>query len=199
MQRILEVTAVHLAVLKSHPPKIHLVATGQVPTSGWRNAALNPWFYIAPPKDGVQDFDFTADEPVGIVSQVVVPVTAEVLIDRDPATYWGPDAPLLGVRIHARMNAGDATFADGGGAGDAKVLSDRWVPWPLALADLGDGLPDLFPSRPAASPADAVSTLIGKELRVYHPGDPLTLDWRSNRVNIQVTPDTRRILSVSFG
>lgn len=61
------------------------------------------------------------------------------------------------------------------------------------------------PPRPApqepAPPGDAPITstsLVGKTLRVYHTGDPLTRDYRQDRANIELGPD-ERIVSIWIG
>ena len=59
-------------------------------------------------------------------------------------------------------------------------------------------------SRPRgaqASDSDELLTadsMIGKRLRVYHSGDPVTLDYDPDRLNIELGPDDR-IVNVSLG
>ena len=50
------------------------------------------------------------------------------------------------------------------------------------------------PSPPGTPPGDGpvpVADLVGKTLRVYHSGDPLTRDFRQDRANVELGPDDR--------
>ncbi|ABD06814.1 conserved hypothetical protein [Rhodopseudomonas palustris HaA2] len=183
MQRIMEVTSVDISLVKTKPPQILIVAHGTVPTSGWKTPELSPWFYVRPPDDGIQDFDFVAEEPGGIVLEVITTVVAETTIPRDPADYWGPGQPLRGVRIHARGNAKEALLDTSDKAMQAVALfGGDATPWPW-----------LLPGR------SSDCGLTGKSLRVYHSGDILTLDYRPDRANIELSPTTERIVRVWFG
>lgn len=104
MARIYDVQTAVIKILKSNPPQIVVLASGRTSSSGWTNPSLDAWYYIEAPKDGIQDFDFTADEPTGISLPVLTPVSADAVVARDPANYWGKGKPLVGVRIHARTN-----------------------------------------------------------------------------------------------
>ena len=44
-----------------------------------------------------------------------------------------------------------------------------------------------------------IKELVGRSLRVYKTGDPLTMDWRPERVNIETNPDNGVIVQVWFG
>lgn len=103
--RILEVTDVQVQILKSHPPKLVIIASGKVPTSGWSHGALVPWIYVTVPQDGIQDLDFVATPPDGISLPVVLGIAAQITVEADIQNYWGPGKPLAGVRIHARDNS----------------------------------------------------------------------------------------------
>ncbi|HEY0679586.1 MAG TPA: hypothetical protein VGD17_14980 [Chitinophagaceae bacterium] len=100
--KILEVQMVELTVYKTFPPTLAIDAYGVVPTPGYKNPRLIPWIYIQPPPDGIWDFDFIADEPDGIVPQVLSPISA---------TYYWAAYPqdLKGVRIHAVLNSKEGT------------------------------------------------------------------------------------------
>jgi hypothetical protein len=97
MEKIREVTEVHLSVLESFPPKLRIAAAGTVPTGGWSNPALQPHIHIQPPPDGIHDFDFVADRPTGPAPQVISPILA---------TYIWEELPegVKGVRVHALQN-----------------------------------------------------------------------------------------------
>ena len=129
MQRVMEISALTLQKSGDKPIEIH--AEGKVPTSGWRNPVLTPWRYITPPKDGIQDFDFQADEPAGVSLQVISTVTATLTTELDIENFWGAGNALKGVRVHARADSREAGFTLD------LVDGDRWVPWPWKLRDAG--------------------------------------------------------------
>ena len=139
MQKILEVSEVHLAVLESFPPKLRITATGTVPTGGWSDPRLQPHLHIQPPPDGIHDFDFVADPPTGPAPQVISPIQA---------TYTWEAFPegVRGVRAHASQNAKtallDTTRPDR--QPNRFILSDcdrvmRIEYYPRALGPLGEG------------------------------------------------------------
>ena len=49
-----------------------------------------------------------------------------------------------------------------------------------------------------ASNPQTVQELVGHQLRVYKTGDALTLDWRPERCNIEVS-DLKKIVKIWFG
>lgn len=178
MARIMAVDQVDLTLLKSNPPQVHVAAVGRVTTSGWSAPELTAWVYVMPPADGIQDFDFVATPPTGMVLDVISPISAETSLTVDPANYWGPGKPLRGVRVHAQTNSKEATFDDkklAAGGGE--------VPFPFRWMRPGCASPDIR----------------GMTLRVYKTGDALTLDLRSDRANIEVNPQTNRIVRVWAG
>lgn len=92
--KIYSVDDVQLAILKTFPPTLRIVATGMVNTGGWSDPQLVPYIYVSPPADGIYDFDFIASPPSGIAIQVILPITATY--------HWrGFPQELKGVRIHA--------------------------------------------------------------------------------------------------
>src|SRR5689334_4749969 len=74
-----------------------IVATGQVPTGGWKDAKLTPHKTTEAPKDGIYEFDLTATRPTGIVTQVVSKVKAEY-------KWENPPANIKGVKVHGEGN-----------------------------------------------------------------------------------------------
>jgi hypothetical protein len=179
MSRIYDVTEVQLELQKSNPPTINVIARGRVPSAGWHDPRLEPRIYITPPADGIQDFDFVATSPSGNQIQVFRPIEAQASLPRGPEDYWGKGRPLVGVRIHAQENKMEARFDDGKAltiAADAKtILPSAWV-------GSGQG-----------------TDYIGMTLRVYQSGDPVTDDFQSDRLNIELDPRTRRIVAVKKG
>ncbi|AIS13369.1 MULTISPECIES: hypothetical protein [Pseudomonas] len=98
MASIMKVLDIHLSLLKSNPPQLHILAHGLVGSPGWTNPRLQPRFYIDFPKDGIQDFDFVADPPQGVSILPVYPITA--------SEHWEnpPLKKLKGVRVHSANN-----------------------------------------------------------------------------------------------
>lgn len=72
--------------------------TGEVPTGGYKEPMLIKVEYVKQPDDGIQDFNFVATKPEGIVTQAVTKISARY--------DWKGDLPawIKGVRIHG---AGD--------------------------------------------------------------------------------------------
>lgn len=186
MQLIMEVTDVRIAILESNPAKVNVWASGQVSTSGWTNPSLGPWFYVSPPSDGIQDFDFLADPPTGIVLEVITPIAAQLRIDLDPENYWGEGKTLKGVRIHARSNKKEAAVEI---RREMLAAGGDTNPWPWR---------NIHQSRNQPSLDDAVASLVGRRVRVIRPGDPITMDLIPGRVNIDV--DMSNVISrIWFG
>lgn len=104
-KKILSVDAVHLAIDKSNPPRLHVAAMGQVGSSGWKGAVLAPRLTIVPPEDGIQDLDFLATPPTGMALTVLLPISADITLDM---VAW-----LKGVRVHSAHNAVEARFGPG--------------------------------------------------------------------------------------
>ena len=162
-------------------PFVSIVAAGRVATTGWGNPQLSGWVYVAPPADGIQDFDFCADEPSGIILPVLTPFAAYRTIDRDWRHFFGRERPLRGVRVHSRTNSVEAMVAEAhevnlAGRPESAVGGD--LPFPFAAS---------------------LSSLIGTTLRVYKTGDPLTKDFAQDRTDIELDPASRRIVRVWFG
>jgi hypothetical protein len=122
--------------------KTIIVATGEVVSSGWRNARLELREGELSP-DGILDLDFLADAPNGVTLQVIQPVAAQFDWDNSQGR-------LRGVKIHART--------DPSGAGDilievprADYEFPRWQPRRWPPTDLiGEGWPSWphpFPSK----------------------------------------------------
>jgi hypothetical protein len=213
MERVLCVDSVQVATLESKPPQFAITANGKVPSSGWTQPELTQWFYVVPPQDGIQDYDFVAQPPSGIVLPVVTPISVFHPDPRDPRHYWGKGKPLKGVRIHARENSMEAKLdpkksmefqvraAPRGGEvpwpwlsrGDSSLMAGE-DPFPWRRALLG-GSDDPFP----LSASLLKLLLIGRPLRVYHTGDALTDDFVRNRVNIELSKTTELIVDAWLG
>ena len=200
MERIYDVGAVNVSVAKATPTQVIVVATGRVPSTGWINPALGAWYYIDAPSDGIQDFDFYADAPIGPSLPLMLPIVAEASITRDPNDYWGPGRPLAGVRIHARTNSLEATLEEP----ERAILTAGGLPlpWPFPwrkTAPQGGDLPFPFKLRGLETDDSLNASLLGKSIRVYHTGDAVTKDYRTDRVNVELNPSSERIVHVWFG
>jgi hypothetical protein len=138
MEKILEVAEIELAVLESFPPKLRITASGTVPTGGWSNPKLDPYIYIQAPLDGIYDFNFVADPPEGVATQVISPIEATFIMEN-------LTSDVKGVRIHASQNSKTALLDDSGQPDrqpNRFTLSDRdkttrIVFFPQALTPLG--------------------------------------------------------------
>jgi hypothetical protein len=94
MPKISSIDGLHVARLPGG--LVSISAQGDVPTTGWTDIRLSPWFYVKAPDDGIWDFDMLGDAPSGIAGQVVLPVhTSTVLM----APSW-----FRGARVHAAAN-----------------------------------------------------------------------------------------------
>lgn len=94
MQRkIWQVVDVRVSVLESFPPKLLIVASGTVTSTGWSNSQLIPYLYFVPPADGIYDFDFVAEAPTDIVNPVIIPIVI-------PFVWNDFTEEVKGIRIH---------------------------------------------------------------------------------------------------
>ena len=145
--------------------------------------------------------------PAGRVIQMPMPIAAEASAKADVANYWGKGLPLKGVRIHSESNDIEAPIEV---ASSVSLLAEGLsLPWPFpwrsnqasdSVALQGGDLPfPYFLGKIPQLPWPISSALIGKTLRVYHTGDPLTDDHRPDRANIELSPATQRIVAVWFG
>lgn len=127
--RIYSITSVNLTLIKTKPPSLQITAAGQAASSGWSNPKLEPFVYVMPPPDGIQDYDFVATppEPGDIVLPVLTPIQAETIIPEiNIDNYWGDGKPLVGVRCHAVANNKTALLGkDRAGMPGMRVLSKK--------------------------------------------------------------------------
>lgn len=107
---------------KSNPPQLVVNAAGQVNSSGWSNGKLLPWVYVVPPADGIQDFDFVATAPSGIVLWVISPIGGEGTIELE---NW-----MKGVRIHTSSNSIEVMLDDKSCVVESRIISTMGIPQP---------------------------------------------------------------------
>ena len=99
---------------KINPPQLVVEAVGTVNSSGWSGGRLVPYSYVTPPADGIQDFDFLALAPSGMVLWAMQPITGHASIELSP---W-----MKGVRIHTSTNAIEVLFEDTSCAVEARIV-----------------------------------------------------------------------------
>ena len=165
MEKILEVAEIELAVLESFPPKLRITASGTVPTGGWSNPKLDPYIYIQAPPNGIYDFNFVADPPEGVATQVISPIEAIFIMENFTSD-------VKGVRIHASQNSKTALLDDSGQPDrqpNRFTLSDcdkttRIVFFPKALIPLGA----------TEKPSDAQLEYHGVEGELVFRGDEIS-------------------------
>ena len=121
---IANVKSVCFDILKSSPPQVLVEAKGEVSTGGWSNPMLAPRFYIVPPEDGIQEFDFVATPPSPgtIVTQGFKEVSAE---STGVKTDW-----MKGVRVYAAANAIEVLFTETACVVATCDIGD-FQPWPV--------------------------------------------------------------------
>ncbi|EOU3287236.1 hypothetical protein ACNVJQ_005132 [Vibrio harveyi] len=118
--KIYSVSSACFHLNKSNPPQLIISAAGQVNSSGWNNGRLVPWIYVAPPSDGIQDFDFIATSPEGVVLWMLMPISGQGTIE---LPGWA-----TGVRIHSSSNKVEVNLDDANCAVDFRAVSPIAVP-----------------------------------------------------------------------
>jgi hypothetical protein len=124
--RLLRVNSIHLALMKREPPLLAVTVQGLAATPGYSNIRLNVLEDELSP-DGIFDLELIGEAPDGIVLQVITPVTASIVIDRDVEK-------IVGVIVHARSNSLTELLGPGPGAVQQSEAS--------AMAGMID--PDIF-------------------------------------------------------
>src|ERR1041385_8030445 len=94
---IYQVDDVTITYIKKSPPEYRIDAAGLTSTSGWSKPELMPVVYVQPPPDGIYEYQFVADPPSGISTQVLTPISADKVLDKMPKGFCG-------VRLHAATN-----------------------------------------------------------------------------------------------
>jgi hypothetical protein len=104
MKYVMNVNDVQLTDLLSFPARWVITAYGHVPTGGWTNPQLEQRVYVAPPVDGVIDFDFVAQPPGGLAPDIVLPISAHTGVIFLPP--WAK-----GVRVNSASNSITKSFS----------------------------------------------------------------------------------------
>ncbi len=126
---------VEYAIEESNPPTLVVTAVGQVPTLGWKDAELIRRVYVAPPADGIWDYDLYAVPPAGLALQALSVVRAD---DR----WVGFDrGSVKGVRVHGEgAGVKEVRFESRAAATSVNKTHVYAYPVPLKATDkLSDG------------------------------------------------------------
>ncbi len=97
-RKILEVNKVALSLDPDDPETLSIMVDGMVTTSGWSNPMLVDYNFRNPTADGMLNFDFIAEVPVGPVLTVITPIAATLNLKI-------PSIIISGVRVHAENNS----------------------------------------------------------------------------------------------
>jgi hypothetical protein len=212
---VYSVDSVMFQIIEGKLEMINVYARGRVPTSGWSNGRLTPYVYISPPESGIWDFGFIATAPSGIALQVITNI--------ESAIFAAPKPPWCkGIRVHAATNEIESTTSHDAltpnrmtlfGGGDtpwpwgergSTNVAGNWVPFPWAdepwpwVADVKKYVATL--NTPDSKHLNnTINSLIGKPVRVYHEGDPITMDFRADRVNIVLSRAGNTIVDIHLG
>lgn len=193
---VMAVLKVELRVMLVSPFKLLVLAQGQVPTGGWHEGRLQALDL----KDGELTYEFTAERPSGRVLQVISDIQGKALYADDPD---------LVKRVTVKAANNSVTVARGVGGTAAKLMDDRFVPFPwrsIATFNTAEGNGTTWPfsggggttwpfkeggQAQSASMAGASGCCPqqGMLLRVMRPGEVGTTDWNPNRVNIHIDGD----------
>jgi len=104
---VYSVTNVELQIEKRNPPILVIKTDGEANSGGWTDFQLIGYVYIAPPADGIYDFDLVGEAPDDgeIVSGAITKIKPSV------ETEWSPfPADLKGVRVHSSTNSFTVTL-----------------------------------------------------------------------------------------
>ncbi|MCV2419932.1 hypothetical protein [Paucibacter sp. DJ2R-2] len=202
MAKVLYIDDIHLATTRSRPPRLLVTVQGRVTSTGWSGGRLEPWVYIVPPGDGLQDLDFVATPPSGPAGQALMPITGGT-------SFWLPEW-CKGVRVHASANCMESLVpgreplhllgaTEEGDPGDSWPWQDpdSW-PW-LIAPEHAETLQRLASTGSAATAECKVSDLIGRPARIIRDGDPTDMMYLPERVTVVLARDKSVIVDVRFG
>ncbi|MEQ8433116.1 MAG: hypothetical protein RIA71_02655 [Oceanicaulis sp.] len=149
---------------KKNPPSLGVAATGMTRTGGWTNGRLAARVYVTPPEDGVQEFDFIADAPTGMVIQALMPIAG--MGGLDPAPDW-----LRGVRVITETNSVESLFgpALAGEALESGAYEDESSAGFVESADSGES-PIFLETMQTALESFAVEAAVCKAITLVSVG-----------------------------
>lgn len=97
MMSILKIIDASINILECNPNHWNIIAQGVTGTPNWSNPHLQPRYYINFPEDGLQDFDFMATPPGGMVIQILSPISTSM-------DWHNPPSYVKGIRVHSATN-----------------------------------------------------------------------------------------------
>ena len=118
-QNITSVQKVCFSINKSNPPQLSVTAAGTVNSSGWNDGELIARVYVTPPQDGIQEFDFVAKIPDGVVLWVMSPISGDATIKMEP---W-----MEGVRVYSATNFVATLLSEGACAVGQGTLEQHYL------------------------------------------------------------------------
>jgi hypothetical protein len=96
---ILTVTGVETEIEKTFPPALVIKAKGESTVAGVYNAKLNPYYYFAPPQDGIYEFALVVSEPDYNAEYILTPVEVQTFV------WHNFPEDLKGIRVYAATNS----------------------------------------------------------------------------------------------
>lgn len=120
--KVFSVESANFHINKTNPPQLVVTAAGHVNSSGWSFGRLIPWIYVDRPADGIQDFDFVATAPTGIVLTVISPISGDGSIELQD---W-----MTGIRVHSSTSRIEVLFEDISRVAEARHISEMGFPQP---------------------------------------------------------------------
>lgn len=129
--KVSSVNTLCFSLNKSNPIKLSVSALGSVNSSGWTSGALIPAVYVTTPADGIQDFDFVAVPPAGIVLWIISPISGDGTIELED---W-----MRGVRVHAATGSLTALLSETSCVVGQGVFSDHLMTAATPVVVAGPG------------------------------------------------------------
>jgi hypothetical protein len=97
-RKILEVNGIALSIDSAAPDTVSITADGMVTTSGWTNPMLVDFNFSNPTAEGIFNYEFIAESPVGPVLTVISPISITLDLNIPPSQ-------VKGVKVHAVNNS----------------------------------------------------------------------------------------------
>jgi hypothetical protein len=97
-RKILEVNGIALSIDSAAPDTVSITADGMVTTSGWTNPMLVDFNFNNPTAEGIFNYEFIAESPVGPVLTVISPISITLDLNIPPSQ-------INGVKVHAVNNS----------------------------------------------------------------------------------------------
>ncbi len=102
--KVSKIDSVTLTLIKTNPPSLLITANGHNNDGGYKNIRLEPVVYVAPPADGIWEFEMIADAPAAVF-HIVTPVAAQYEWEKFPAG-------VKGVKVSGAGNSKVALLSD---------------------------------------------------------------------------------------